>query len=293
MKMVGTSPPLILRQAGQITWNLLLIATGSALCALALNGILLPHQFASPGVTGVALLIHYRLPQLPVSALYLGLNVPLFALGWFHLGRRFFLYSLAGAVFFTVAVATVGVPIQVEDKILAALLAGVLTGTGSGIILRSFGSAGGTDILAVMLFQRFSIRLGTTSLVFNLGVLLAALLLFDLQTVLYTMVFIYVSSQMVNLVVTGLSQRKAVTIVSRRWQEIERVILEELRRGVTVMDGTGGYTGEPEKILYTVITFRELARLKSLVRHLDPGAFVVVTETLEVIGQRIGNQPHW
>ncbi|MDF1553832.1 MAG: YitT family protein [Deferrisomatales bacterium] len=291
--MEATATATTLQQARQMVWNLLLLAVGSALCALALNGILLPHRFASPGVTGVALLIHYQLPSLPVSALYLVLNVPLFALGWFHVGRRFLLYSLAGAILFSVAVAIVQFPIQVEDKILAALLAGVLTGTGAGIILRSQGSAGGTDILAVMLFRRFSIRLGTTSLAFNVLVLAAALLLFDVQTVLYTVIFIYVSAQMVDLVVTGLSKRKAVTIVSRRWKEIERAIIDEIKRGVTVMEGAGGYSGEPEKILYTVITFRELSRLKHLIRELDPAAFVVVTDTLEVIGQRIGNQPHW
>jgi uncharacterized membrane-anchored protein YitT (DUF2179 family) len=291
--METTPLPPRLQQARQIVWNLLLLALGSGLCALALNGILLPHRFASPGVTGVALLIHYSVPALPVSALYLVLNIPLFALGWIHVGRRFLLYSVAGAILLSVAFATVHVPIKVEDKILAALLAGILTGTGGGIILRSQGSAGGADILSVMLFRRFSIRLGTTTLAFNVLVLAAALLLFDLETVLYTMIFIYVSSQMVNLVVTGLSQRKAVTIVSRRWEEIERVIIGELNRGVTVMDGSGGYSGEPEKILYTVISFRELSRLKHLIRALDPTAFVVVTDTLEVIGQRIGNQPHW
>ena len=291
--METSSAPPFLQQARQIVWNLLLMAAGSALVALALNGILLPHRFASPGVTGVALLIHYKVPELPVPALFLLLNIPLFVLGWFHVGRRFLLYSLAGAALLSAALATVHVPIQVEDKILAALLAGVLSGTGVGIILRSQGSAGGTDILSVMLFQRFSIRLGTTTLAFNVLVLLAALLLFDLQTVLYTVIFIYVSAQMVNLVVTGLSQRKAITIVSRCWEEIEQAIIGELKRGVTVMEGSGGYSGEPEKILYTVITFRELSRLKHIIRVVDPAAFVVVTETLEVIGQRIGNQPHW
>ncbi|MHB8765708.1 MAG: YitT family protein [Deferrisomatales bacterium] len=276
-----------------VAWNLALIATGCALCAAAINGILIPHQFLSGGFAGLALELHYLFPVLPVSATYLVLNLPLFALGWVYVGRRFFLYSLAGTLIFTGAVAGVDLPIPVKDPILAALLAGILTGTGAGVILRSQGSAGGADILSIILYQRFSVRLGTTILAFNALVLAGGAVLFSLEMALYTLIFMYVSSQLVNVVVTGLSQRKAVLIISRRWEEISRLILHEIRRGVTVLQGYGGFTGEDEKVLYSVITFRELARLKREIRALDPQAFVVVTETLEVMGHRIGNRPQW
>jgi len=98
---------------------------------------------------------------------------------------------------------------------------------------------------------------------------------------------------MINLVVTGLSQRKAVYIISPRWEEISREIMEKIQRGVTIIGGRGGYTGREEQILYTVITFRELSRLKQLLSVIDPDAFLVVTDTLEVMGHRIGTQPHW
>jgi uncharacterized membrane-anchored protein YitT (DUF2179 family) len=110
---------------------------------------------------------------------------------------------------------------------------------------------------------------------------------------LYTLIFLYVSSYIVNLVVTGLSQRKAVYIVSPQWQKITQEIQEKIQRGVTIIEGRGAYTGREEQILYTVITFRELSRLKQLIRDVDPDAFVVVTSTLEVMGHRIGTQPHW
>jgi len=273
--------------------NLLLIGAGSALCALAINGILIPQRFLSGGVTGVALVIHYLWPALPVGALYPLLNVPLFAMGWVHVGRRFFLYSLAGVAIFSVAVQWVSWPIPVQDPMLAALLAGIVSGVGSGLILRSAGSAGGADILSIMLFRRFSVRLGTTVLAFNGLVLACGALALDLEKALYTLVFFFVTSRGVDLVVTGLSQRKAVTIISPKWEEISQRILHEIQRGVTVLQGQGGWSGESEKVLYTVITFRELARLKREVRLIDPNAFLVVSETLEVMGQRIGNQPHW
>ena len=103
----------------------------------------------------------------------------------------------------------------------------------------------------------------------------------------------YVTSRMLNLVVTGLSQRKAVMIISRDWAEIKEQIITKLSRGVTVVTGKGGYSNQETQIIYTVITLRDLARLKRIIREIDPNAFVVVTETLEVMGYRIGNQPHW
>jgi uncharacterized membrane-anchored protein YitT (DUF2179 family) len=277
----------------QILWNLALIALGSALCAVALNGILIPRQFLSGGFTGLSLIIHYLVPAFPLGAIYFLLNIPNFAFGWKYVGRRFLLYSVAGMLIFSAAIQTIRLSLPVYDYLLSALLAGVIVGVGSGLILRSLGSAGGTDILSVVLLKLFSIRLGSTILAFNGIILLAAAALFTLEMALYTLIYLYISSYMVNLVVTGLSQRKAVYIISPQWKEISQNIMEELQRGVTILKGEGGFTGKDQHVLYTVITFRELSRLKGLIRRLDPDAFVVVSETLEVMGHRIGNQPHW
>ena len=159
--------------------------------------------------------------------------------------------------------------------------------------MRSLGSAGGLDILSIILMKRFSIRLGSSILAFNALVLAAGAVLFSPEMAIYTLVYLYVNSSMVNLVVSGLSQRKAVYIISPQWEKISRDIQDKIQRGVTIIRGRGGYTGADEQILYTVITFRELAPLKRLISDIDHDAFVVVTDTLEVMGQRIGNQPHW
>ena len=281
------------RFTGQVLRNLVLMTLGSLLCALAVNGILVPHQFFGAGFTGISLVIHYLAPSLPIPVLYFILNVPLFALGWMYVGRRFFLYSIAGMLIFSGALAFTHVSLPVYDKLLSALLAGIIVGMGSGIILRSLGSGGGLDILSVILMKRFSIRLGTSILAFNAFVLAAGAILFSLEMALYTLIFLFGSSYMVNLVVTGLSQRKAVFIISPQWEEISQEIMEKIQRGVTIIGGRGGYTDREEQILYTVITFRELSRLKQLISVIDPDAFVVVTDTLEVMGHRIGTQPHW
>jgi uncharacterized membrane-anchored protein YitT (DUF2179 family) len=293
MLMAAFSWRSMLGSTKQVLWNLVLITVGSMLCATGINGILIPQQFLSGGVTGVAIAIRYLVPSLPIAMLYFILNIPIYALGWMYVGRRFFLYSIAGLFIFSGALICPNVLLPVHDKILSALLAGIIIGVGSGIILRSLGSAGGLDILSIILMKRFSIRLGSSILAFNALVLIAGSILFSLEMALYTLVYLYVNSSIINLVVTGLSQRKAVHIISPQWETITQEINEKIQRGVTIMRGQGGYTTQEYQILYTVITFRELARLKRIISAVDPNAFVVVTDTLEVMGQRVGNQPHW
>ena len=277
----------------KILSNLLLISFGSLLCAVAINGILVPRQFLSGGISGLAIFIYYIMPVMPLGVFYFLLNIPLFVLGWLYVGRRFFFYSLAGMIIFSMVILIPMPTVPIHDPLLSALAAGIISGIGSGVILRSLGSAGGLDILSVILLKRFSIRVGTTVMGFNLLLLMAGLFRFNVEIVLYTMVYMFVTSQLVNLVVTGLNQRKAVMIISPKWEEIASEIMDKMQRGVTIVNGEGGYTGQDLRIVYSVITFQELSRFKEMIRQMDPHAFVVVTETLEVMGKGIGNQPHW
>ncbi len=276
-----------------VLWNLLLILAGSILCALAIKGILVPRQFLAGGITGLALLGHYVFPSLPIGFIYFLLNIPLFVIGWLFVGRRFFWYSLAGMLIFSAVMFWPYAVFPVQDMILNALAAGIITGIGSGIILRSLGSAGGLDILSIILFKRFSVRPGTTVMIFHAIMLLIALLRLPMERVLYTLIYFFINAYFVNLVLIGLSQRKAVMIISSRWEDICKHIMEKLQRGVTIVQGEGGFSRQRLHILYSVITLTELSRFKEIIRKIDPNAFVVVTETLEVMGKRIGNQPHW
>jgi uncharacterized membrane-anchored protein YitT (DUF2179 family) len=282
-----------LQKVRLVLWNLFLITSGSLICALAINGILIPHKFLSGGFVGTTLIIHYLFPALPVAGLYFVLNLPVYFLGWKYIGQRFFWYSAAGMVIFSLAVLWKPFILPVHDKMLAAIFAGILSGAGGGIILKSFGSAGGMDILSIILFKRFSIRLGTSILVLNVIILAFAAHVFSMEEALYTLIFLFVSTQVLNVVLYGLSQRKAVYIISSHWEKIHRGIMEKIQRGVTIIGSRGGYTGQDLQMVFTVITHQELPRLKKLVNDIDSQAFVVVSDTLEVMGGNIGNQPHW
>jgi len=289
----GKKPQQIFFSPKQIAGDFLLIAVGCILCAIAINGILIPQHFATSGITGLALVIHRKAPSLNFSIIYFLINLPLFALAWMAVGRRFFFYSLVGMAALSVSVAFISIPIHLDDKILNALLAGLISGAGVGLTLRSSGSQGGIDILSVMLLKRFSIGIGSTILAVNCIVLLLVALAYSLEAVLYTLIVIYVSTKVATIVITGFSQRKAVIIISPEWQKIHGEILKDIRRGVTIIKGEGGYTGREEHILYTVVTIREVGSLKRLIQGIDPEAFVVISPTQEVMNSRIGNQPHW
>lgn len=287
----GTQP--LYTTPKQFILDLLLLVGGSLIFALGVNSILKPMHFATGGIAGLALIIQKMIPFLNLGLIYLLINIPLFILAWMAVGRRFFFYSIIGMLSLTISLTFVQVPINLEDKILNALLAGIILGIGAGLSLRSSGSQGGLDILSVMLLMRFSVSLGNTVLAMNILVLLLVAVFYSLDAVLYTLIVIYVSSKVVNIVVTGLSQRKAVFIVSPYWETIAREILKDIRKGVTIIEGTGGYSRAQEHILYAVIPTMEIGQMKVLIRRIDPNAFVVISETLEVINPRIGNQPHW
>jgi uncharacterized membrane-anchored protein YitT (DUF2179 family) len=274
-------------------WNIFLISSGSIICAIAVNGILIPKEYLSGGFVGIALIVHYLIPAIPVAWLYLFLNIPVFFLGWKYIGRRFFFYSIAGMTIFSLAVGWTHVIVPIHDRILASIFAGILSGAGGGIILRSIGSAGGMDILSIILLKRMGIRLGTSVLALNGLILAFAAYFISLEGALYTLIFLFVSTQVLNVVLYGLSQRKAVYIVSAHWESVYREIIENINRGVTIIGGRGGYTGRNIQMLFTVISQQELPRLKRIIQTFDKEAFVVVTDTLEVMGRGIGNQPHW
>jgi uncharacterized membrane-anchored protein YitT (DUF2179 family) len=289
----SSKPQAIFISPKQMLSDFLLITVGCILCAIAINGILIPQHFATSGITGIALILHKIFPQINIGIIYFLCNLPLFGLAWMAVGRRFFFYSLIGMAVLSLSVALIRIPIHLEDKILNALWAGLVSGAGVGITLRSSGSQGGIDILSVMLLKRFSIGIGNTILAVNCMVLLLVALAYSLEALLYTLVVIYVSTKVASIVITGFSQRKAVMIISPAWQNISREILKDIRRGVTIIKGEGGYSGREENILYTVVTIREVGSLKRLVQRIDPDAFVVISPTQEVMNYRIGNQPHW
>jgi uncharacterized membrane-anchored protein YitT (DUF2179 family) len=273
------------------SFNLFLLTIGGCIFAIGLNGILIPKQFLSGGVIGVALISHYLIPKLNTGFIYFLLNIPLIVAGWFCVSRKFILYTTYGMIVYSLA-ATFIVPHfpPITNPILAAVLAGIICGLGVGITLRSQGSGGGLDIPAVYLHKKLQLRMGWTSSLGNTLVLAAGAYFFGLEPALYSFVYVYTSGRVVDSVITGFNQRKSIMIISDSSRVIAEHILSELNRGVTFLNGTGAYTGEHKEVIFSIITLTELAKMKELVFDIDPNAFMVVNDTLEVFGKRHGTR---
>ncbi len=230
-----------------VTYNIMMITLGCSILGLGVKGIALPHSFISGGFSGLALLIYYWTGLLSPGLLFFALNVPIFILAWRYVSRRFFGYSLYGMAALTLAIDLIDLQINVQDPMLAVLAGGFLIGTGSGVILHSLGSAGGNDIIAVMLNQRLNVRIGTFFFVFNIALFAFSLGRLPLDVVLYSLAMSFVTSQVMEYVLNISNQRKMALIVSEKSEKIAAEILTHLGRGATILDGRGAYTGQKKK----------------------------------------------
>lgn len=268
-----------------IPYNLLLITVGSLIFGIGVKGIALPHGFISGGISGLSLLIYYWTDRLSPGTIYFLLNVPIFVLGWRYVSRRFFSYSLYGMSALTLAIEFVEIEIGVKDPMLAVLAGGCLIGAGAGIILHSLGSAGGNDVIAVILNQRFNIRMGTFFFLFNIGLFTFSFGRLPVDLVLFSLAMSYVTSQLVDYILNFSNQRKMALIVSDHSNRIAAEILSRLGRGATLLEGRGAYSGDQKEVLMTVTNNFQLKRLEELVFSIDERAFVIIENTLNVIGQ--------
>ena len=270
----------------------LLLAAGSILCAFAVKVLLMHHSLLARGLTGFALLIYYKWPELPMSVIYLLINIPVFVLGWKFVGRRFVLYSLWGMVIYTLSLSAVNLELNVGDPMLATLIAAALSGTGTAVILRSYGSCGGSEILCVILNKLFSVTLGTGAMLVNFILLCLSAVMFPMEKVLYTLIFIFVSAQFTDRVFHGMARRRTAIIISDRWQTIAEA-LNANRIGTTLLNGQGGFRGEKRTLIYSVLMAQSVPLLKRVVREIDENAFVTIMQADDVTGVEVGNQPHW
>lgn len=275
----------------RLSFNLFLLTAGALIFAVGLNGVMIPKQFLSGGVIGVALIAHYLIPSSNVGLIYFVLNIPLLLVGWFCVSRRFILYTAYGMSAFSLATAFVFPKFPpIENPMLAAILGGIICGMGVGLALRSQGSSGGLDIPAVYLHKKLQLKMGLTSFIGNSLVLAVGAYFFGLEPALYSFVYVHTSGRVTDSVITGFNRRKSIMIISDASPTIAEHILTQLDRGVTLLKGTGGYTGEHKEVIFSIITLTELAKMKELVFDLDPNAFMVVNDTLEVLGRRHGTR---
>lgn len=268
-----------------VPWNLGLLLAGSAIFAFGLKTVALPYGLITGGFSGLGLLLYYVTGLLSPGAWYFALNVPIIILGWFLVSRRFVLYTLFGMLSMSAFMELIPWSVQLENKFLAVMAGGAIMGAGAGIALRSLGSVGGTDIIAIILYERYNFRVGQVNFAFNLLVFAAGLFFLDVNDVLYSLAMVFIVAAVVEYFLGMFNQRQMVIIISARHAEIAEAVKTQVRRGVTLLHGLGAYSGQPKEVILTVIHNIQLKRLEEIIYRIDPQAFTIVGNTLNVLGK--------
>ncbi len=276
-----------------------LILISSLIQAFSLQVFFVPANLASGGVSGIAQLINH-FTGWPIGVMIFLGNIPLFLLGWRFLGGRQFALRTAFAIvtyslftdlilktplFAPTGLATHLINDLQGDIFLNTLYGAIVSGIGYGLVYRARGTSGGSDILARILNHYRSVPMTQSYLMVDTAVILGAGFVFGWKSALYSMIALYVSGLVAEAVLEGGGTVRAAMIVTREPEAIADRVLEELERGLTVLEGTGAYTGVERPVLYCVVSRAEVATLKAIVREVDPHAFMVIGSAHEALGE--------
>lgn len=279
----------------------ILIFIGSAITAAAINVFLVPYKLAPGGMAGVATVVYYLIGKsLPVGAIMLILNVPLFIFGFKFIGRKFIARTIFSTIFLSIIIDFLkpytGMfirqlefenPANRPDYLLYAIFGGFFMGIGLGFVFKSGATTGGSD-LAARIVHHFNpvYSIGKTLLIIDTAVILLAAIVFkSFLLALYSVLSLYISSKIIDIMLEGVNFAKAVYIISDFADDIAKDIIKELDRGVTALNGTGMYTGNDKKVLFCVLHRGQLAYLKLIVKKYDPSAFIILSDVTEVLGE--------
>lgn len=271
------------------------LVAGVTLMAMAVNLVYEPLGMVPGGFSGMAILLEHVSAKymgftVPVWGINLLLNIPVFFWGFFARGREFILKSLIANLFFSGMMFLIPVmPVEREDFFLAAVVGGVLTGAGIGLVFTRGYTTGGTDLLG-SLIKRYYPQYSVASILFlaDAVIILAGALSFGIDKAVYATVAVYLSSKVMDGILSGLNRSKQVLIISGNWQAIAEEIMDKLHRGVTEINAKGHYSGVKRPVLLCVIGRKQIGALLSVVRGKDAAAFVIVTDAREVLGEGFG-----
>ena len=271
----------------QVLCDILVCIIGSALVGTALSVFTIPNEIAPGGISGLSTALAYML-GVRVSVLTLVLNIPIMLAAYRLLGKRSFFYTLLSTALLSGFIELASfLPVYTGNILIAAVYGGVLTGIGIGILFLRNITTGGTDLLALMLHKAFpNVPNGTILAVIDGIVVLIAVLVFQkIEVALTSVLTIYFSSKVIDLIAQGVDYAKVIYIVTDKGKELSAVLNSSTDRGNTVIKAFGGYTGAEKQLVITVTRRNVLAQTLRLIHATDPAAFTFVTDSTEVHGE--------
>jgi len=275
--------------------SIFFLAAGVFAAGFGLKGFLLPNRFIDGGATGISLLLTDVTP-LSFSLLLILVNAPFIVLAFSQVSKLFALRTAISIVGLAVVVAVINYPVVTNDKLLVAVFGGFFLGGGIGLAVRGGGVLDGSEVLAIYVSKRTSLSVGDFILIFNIVVFAFVAYLLSVETALYAIITYFVASKTIDFIIEGIEEYTGVTIVSRKHEEITRLITDSMQKGVTIYKGIRafgkeGHVMQETNIVFTVITRLEVSRLKTEIQAIDPKAFVVFHSIRETKGGMLKKKP--
>lgn len=268
------------------TLEILIVILGALFFAFGINFFTIPNQLSEGGITGLTVIIHY-LSHWSTGLINFILNMLLFAFSVKYLDRKEITYTLIAifsssfALFYTEGVTTV----FTNDTLLAAVFAGFFVGVGIGFIFRAGGTMGGTTVIARILNQFLGLSVGNAMLLIDIGVVIGSIYIIGVEKALYTVIAVYVGAKVMDIIIKGKDEKVAVTIISKHETKILNEVLTRMSRGITVLEGRGGFSNQRRELLYLVINKYEIPMLKEIIYEIDDEAYVTIYTVNEIIGR--------
>ncbi|ABR54723.1 protein of unknown function DUF161 [Methanococcus vannielii SB] len=276
-----------LKTAFDIFLKYILIIVGSAAAACAFGLFLVPNNLIDGGVTGISIMVSH-ITGLPVPVSILLLNIPFYILGYKHVGKNLIWFSVFSIIcLYIFSPIFEAMPQVTSDLFLTSVFGGLLLGFGVGIIIKYGGSLDGTEITAIILNKKTSFSVGQIVMFINVFILGSSGFLFGWDRAMYSIVTCLIETKAIDLTIKGFDESKSVIIVSNNPDELACRIMEKMERGVTYLEGSGGYSKDEKKVLYIVINRLEVSKLKSIIEEVDENAFVTISGVHEVIGGKV------
>lgn len=269
--------------------NWAFVIAGSALVGLGVVCFLQPNQIATGGTPGMAILIQ-SMSGLSIGMLIILINIPLLLIAYRIIGKTFFLRTVVTTFLCSISVEIFARVFELgvisEDKLLSSLFGGILVGTGVGAILRGNSSAGGSTIIARILYHEFRIRPGQTILMMDAAIIFASAFVFNgIEPSLWSLVCIYATSRCIDVVISGSTSERIVHIVTNHVTAVGDKLNQELGFQGTIVSGVGMNNKKVKNMIFVVVENRRLGRLRELVHSVDRDAFIVVMKASELMGR--------
>lgn len=256
---------------------------GSFIFAIGINYFAIPNMLSEGGVIGITIITYYLFEWSPGLVSFI-INLALVAIGYKFFSKRTIIYTVITIIFSSIFLELTknwGEQLG-SDTLLAALFAGLFVGGGLGMIFRVGGTSGGATTVARMLQQWLGWSVGKAMLVIDISVILLSAFVIGKEKAMFTLVAVYVGAKVIDKIVDGADDRKAVMIISKHQEDIRRELLTTMGRGVTILDGRGGYTLEKQAILYIIINQTEIVQLRRILERVDEDAYVTINNVQEI-----------